>query len=123
MRRQILLERLCQLMRDVDEISFFGLNAGCDFERLRDAQMSRVRLLAQRIDDQTFNAQNLLRYFIRDRAAIAEVSDELAVSARKHVVIHLRPAVRNRQRRASCFTQPKWTANKMLLRVQATRKW
>ncbi len=45
MRRQILLERLRQLMRDVDEISFFGLNARCDFERLRDTQMSRVWLL------------------------------------------------------------------------------
>src|SRR5438045_5336431 len=77
MRRQILLERLRQLMRDVDEISFFGLNARCDFERLRDTQMSRVWLLPQRIDDQTFNAENLLRYFIRHRAAIAEVSDEI----------------------------------------------
>src|SRR5437667_12206907 len=77
MRRQILLERLRQLMRDVDEISFFGLNARCDFERLRDTQMSRVWLLPQRIDDQTFNAENLLRYFIRHRAAIAEISDEI----------------------------------------------
>jgi hypothetical protein len=61
--------------------------------------MSRVRLLPQRIDDQTFNAENLLRDFIGHGATITEISDELAVSARKHVAIHLGLAVRYRQRR------------------------
>src|SRR6266536_2327936 len=122
MRRQICLERLCQLMRDVDEIGFFGLNARCDFERLRDAQMSRLRLLPQRVDDQTFNAENLLRDLIRHRAAIAEISDEITLSARKHVTINLGLAVRNRQRRDYCFTQPKRTVNKMRLRLQITGK-
>src|SRR5437764_14404373 len=65
-------------MRNVDEIGFFGLNAGGHFERLPHAQMSRVRLLPQRIDDQTFNAENRLRDFIRHGAAITEISDDLA---------------------------------------------
>src|SRR5437867_13088463 len=110
-------------MRDVDEISFLWLNARCHFECLSNAQMSRVRLLAQRIDDQTFNAQNLLHDLIRHRAAIAEISDELALTARKHVAIHLRLAVGNRQRRDRFFTQPKWSANKMGLRFQGAVTW
>ena len=95
MRRQIFLKRLRQFVRDMSEVRFFRLNARCHLDCLGHAEMSRMRFLSQRIDDQTFDPEDVLRDIIRYCAAIAEICNQIAPGSGKQVAIHLRRAVRH----------------------------
>ncbi len=71
--------RLRQLVADVGEISRVRLDAQGDFQRLIHTEMSRMRFVAKRIDDQDFHARDKIDNRIRYDAAVAQVGDKFLV--------------------------------------------
>src|SRR4051812_29989864 len=65
-----------------------------DFQSLGYAQMGRMGLMPERIDDEDFYASNLMRNLLRHTGAVAQVSDELSFAARKQITVHGRAPVR-----------------------------
>ena len=108
-------------MRDMSEVGLFRLNARCHFEGLGDTEMGRMRFLSQRIDDQTLDAGDTLRDFIRHSTAITEIGDQIAPGTGEHVTVHLRLAVWNGQRRDFGFAQIEWSVDEVRLRFQIIR--
>src|SRR5882762_3358846 len=90
--------------------------AAGDFKRLSDTQMRWMRFLPQRVNDQTFYTGNLLLDFIRDRAAIAQVSNQIAIAPREQISAHFGVAVGNGQGGNLRFPQKKWAANNVRFR-------
>src|SRR5260370_18811293 len=82
------LGRLRTLVRNVREISRDWSHARCDFQRLPNTQMRRVRFVAQCVDDQNLYARDKIDNRIRNTAAIAQVSDKLLPAAREEISVY-----------------------------------
>src|SRR6266481_6151436 len=87
-RWQPRLGRLRKLVRNMREIRRVWSHARCDFQRLPNTQMRRVRFVAQCVDDQNLYACDKIDNRIRNTAAIAQVSDKLLAAARKEIAVY-----------------------------------
>ena len=84
--------------------------------------MSWMRFLPQCINNQTFHAGNFLGDSIGNRAAIAQVSNQIAIPPSEEISAHRGVAMRNGQSCNLRFPQKKRAANNMRFRFQISGK-
>src|SRR3954470_12508845 len=86
--RQIRFTRLRQLVAKVSEECLARPHFRRNFQRLRDTEMSWVRFAAESVDDEHFDLTDLFGDRVGNRAAIAEIGNELFPSTRKQITVH-----------------------------------
>lgn len=104
------------------EIGFTRFDASGYFQSLPDAKVSWMRLFAERIDNQTFHPANFLRYFFRHCAAIAQISDQVAIVPGEEISAYFRSAMWHRQGSDFRIPEKKRAVNNMRFRFEIARK-
>lgn len=109
-------------MAHMSEVSSSRFNASRHFQSLIHAQMRRMRLVPQGVDDECFHAFDLLRNFHGHFAAIAQIRDKLPALPSKQITVDDGIPMRDRQRRDLGFTEKKWARNDVRFGFEIARK-